>query len=64
MDRQKTKAIVSVLIAAVILWFIMPIPYSIVAIAAAIVLAWISYRRNQAKAKKETLDQQKYERNE
>ena len=52
MDSQKTKAIVSVLIAAVILWFIMPFPYSIATIAVAIVLVWISYRRNKAKAKK------------
>lgn len=62
MDRQKTKAIVSILIAAVILWFIMPFPYSIATIAAAIVLVWISYRRNKAKAKRETLDKQKSEK--
>lgn len=59
MDRQKIKAIVSVVIAAVILWFIMPFPYSIAAIAAAIVLVWISYRRNKPKAKGEALGKQK-----
>jgi chromate transport protein ChrA len=64
MDRQKIKAMVSVLIAAVIIWFILPFPYSIAAIAAAIVLVWISYRRNKPKAKGETLDKQKSERNE
>jgi len=62
MGRQKIKAIVSVVIAAVILWFIMPFPYSIAAIAAAIVLVWISYRRNKPKAKGEALDKQKSEK--
>jgi predicted membrane protein len=51
MNKQKTKAIISVVIAAIILWFIIPFQIPIAVIAVAVAIVWISYRRKKTKAK-------------